>query len=181
VSTAAPLPSPTISEDEFVRFYGAEHARVFSYLARRVGPTIAEDLTAEIFVRAWEGLERFHQSRGTFRGWVFGIATNLVSRHYRDEERQLRAFAATGIDTVVTDHGLQVAEDLIAREQSKRLASALCTLSADDRTLLYLRYTADLSVAEVAMAVRSKDGTVTSRLSRARTQLRRLTGGTGLD
>ena len=61
------------------------------------------------------------------------------------------------------------------------MASALATLSDTDRTLLYLRYVAELPVSEVAMATRSKDSTVTSRLTRARTQLRRVTGRTRPD
>lgn len=87
----------------------SEHADgLFGYLARRVGPELAEDLLADTFVEAMASVSSFDPERGSVRTWLFGIASNLVRRHWRTEERRLRALArdaaspVTGIDPLLT-------------------------------------------------------------------------------
>src|SRR5690606_39192680 len=87
-----------LSEETFERLYRDHAAPVFGYLARRVGPDLAEDLTAQTFVEAWAGRERFDPRKGAGVAWLFGIAVNQLRRHRRREAYQLTAFARTGVD-----------------------------------------------------------------------------------
>jgi RNA polymerase sigma-70 factor (ECF subfamily) len=133
---------------------------VYGYLARRVGPDLARDLAAETFTRGWAARKRFDRRRGEPRAWLFGIANNLLRRHYRDEERRLQAFAR--VDTPRAE----------AASDEPSIAEALSVLSRDERDVLLLFVWADLSYEQIAEALACPVGTVRSRLNRARTRMR---------
>jgi RNA polymerase sigma-70 factor (ECF subfamily) len=162
-----------LSEPEFEELYSEQVSRVFSFLARRVGADLAEDLTAQVFVEAWAGRDRYDPDHGVAAGWIFGIATNLLRRHHRHEETQLRAYARLGEDPVAAFDESAVVERVMVRDGWKHVAAALADLSDDDRDVLTLAGWAKLSYIELAAALGVPTGTVKSRLSRARTQLTR--------
>ena len=149
------------------------HAPVLHrYLARRVGTSIADDLTAETFLVAFRQRERYDREQPDARPWLFGIATNLLRREQRTEVRQYRAFARTGIDPVVGPDE----DDLLARvnaaSASRRLARVLADLSERDRSVLLLVAWEQLTYDEVAEALGIPVGTVRSRLHHARKRVR---------
>ncbi|RFU37762.1 RNA polymerase subunit sigma-70, partial [Actinomadura logoneensis] len=77
------------------------HAQAIGrYVTRRLGPGPAEDIVAETFLVAFRERRRFDTAGPDARPWLYGIATNLVRRHRRDEVRLLRALARTGADPV---------------------------------------------------------------------------------
>jgi len=139
-------------EDHFDAIYG--------YLARRVGPDLARDLAAETFTRGYAARRRFDPRRGEPRAWLFGIAHNLLRRHYRDEERRLHAFAR-----------VEVRRDEAVADEAP-VAEALSVLSREERDVLLLFAWADLSYEQIAEALALPVGTVRSRLNRARTRMR---------
>ena len=134
---------------------------------------LAEDLTAQVFVEAWAGRDRYDENHGGSVGWVFGIATNLLRRHHRQEATQLRAFARVGVDPTDTFDEDAVVDRIMVRDGWKRVAAALSDLSDIDRDILTLAGWAKLSYDDIASALELPIGTVKSRLSRARTQLAR--------
>lgn len=154
----------------FAEVFDREYPAVYRYLARRLPVAVAEDLASETFTRALEGFARFDPERGSRRAWIFGIATNLVSRHARDEVRALAAYARTGVDPVVHgDDGTDAAAARVdASSRGPALAAALAELRPEDRDVLLLVAHADFSYGEVAQALEIPVGTVRSRLHRAR-------------
>jgi RNA polymerase sigma factor (sigma-70 family) len=143
-------------EELFERHFDA----IYGYLARRVGPDLGRDLASETFTRAFGARKRYDALLGEERPWLFGVANNLLRRHYRDEERRLRAFAQ-----------LDVRRD-DAWPDEPRLADALGALSRDERDVLLLFAWADLTYGEIATSLGLPVGTVRSRLHRARAQFR---------
>src|SRR2546423_8475157 len=79
--------------DAFEELFELHFDAVYGYLARRVGPDLGGELASETFVRAFAARKRYDAARGEVRPWLLGIAHNLLRRHYRDEERRLRALA----------------------------------------------------------------------------------------
>jgi RNA polymerase sigma-70 factor (ECF subfamily) len=74
----------------FERLYRCHHGRVFSLALRMVGPVWAEDLTQEVFIRAWTKLETF-QGRSAFGTWLHRLAVNLIlSRRQTLRKREQR-------------------------------------------------------------------------------------------
>lgn len=140
------------------------------FLSRRVGSALADDLAAETFAAAYRGRTSFDENRGTVRSWLFGIATNLLRAHWRDEQHllALEARLISEPDRVAPDLGEVVLSSLIA----PRLAAALGALSGEQRDVLLLHAWGGLSSEEIASALGVASGTVRSRLSRARVELR---------
>ncbi len=156
-------------EDVFERHY----AEVYRYLARRVPAAVAEDLASETFVQVVARRRTFDPARGVVRGWVFGIATNLLARHHRDEVRAYRAYARTGVDPLAAVDPVDRAVDRADASSARTaLVGALADLAPGDRDVLLLVAHAELTYAEVAQALDIPVGTVRSRLNRARTRVR---------
>jgi RNA polymerase sigma-70 factor (ECF subfamily) len=163
---AASFADPGAFAEVFDRHFDTVHR----FVRRRVGATAAQDVAAETFLRAFESRKRFDTSRPDALPWLFGIAINLLRRHYRDEERQLRAYARSGVDPVTGDE--TVDERLDAAAEGPALAAALADLRDEEREVLLLHAWADLDYAAIAEALGVPIGTVRSRLSRAREHVR---------
>jgi RNA polymerase sigma factor (sigma-70 family) len=159
----------------FERHYDA----VFSYVGRRAGSAVADELAAETFIAAFQSRQRYDTTRPAARPWLLGIATNLLRHHRRSEVRRLRAFArldrpepsAGGLD--------RADERLDAARARPRLLRALSELSGEERDALLLMVWADLSYDEIARALQVPIGTVRSRLHRARRRMRELLAASG--
>jgi RNA polymerase sigma factor (sigma-70 family) len=166
------LDSPQAFAEIFDRYFSEIHG----YVARRLGAGVADDIAAETFLIAYRKRATFDHLEGTIRSWLYGIATRQVSRHRRDELRAYRALQRAGgsalPDDAMTDNTDRVTDRVTAAAVQRPLATALAALSPSDRDVLLLVALADLTHAEVAAALDIPYGTVGSRLSRARRQLR---------
>lgn len=151
----------------FVEVFDRHFHMIHGYLRRRVGSAIADDLAASTFTEAFAARGRYDRMRPDALPWLYGIAANLLRRHHRTEERQLRAFARTGVDVA---GGPGAEPDARGAE----IAAALAALSADDRETLLLFAWTELSYAEIATALGVPIGTVRSRLNRTRRTARDL-------
>lgn len=159
---------PQIFTIIFERYYRP----VYGYLSRRVGPTLADDLAAETFTRAFERRTAYDTSVERALPWLFGIAVNLLSQHRRSEGRQLRALAAMG-GSEFGEHSAEAGtHKLDAAASRQRLVLALQQLDDYDREALLLYAWGELTYAEIAGALAIPVGTVRSRLNRARRKLR---------
>ncbi|MBE1486310.1 RNA polymerase sigma factor [Plantactinospora soyae] len=115
---------------------------------------------------------------GHVRAWLYGIATNLVRRQRRSEQRRYRALARAPRDSSVVGHDERIAAMVSAQSVQRDLAGALASLSARDRDVLLLVALGELTYHEVAAALEIPYGTVCSRLSRARRKVRKALGDT---
>ena len=156
----------------FARLFDENAGPLHRCLARRVGEHTAYDLLSETFLVALRQRHSYDPDRPV-RGWLFGIATNLLRRHARDEIRALRATARV-VDRRDDEsgHEARVTEQIDAQVLARRLAPALAALSEPDRDVLLLTAWAGLTPAEVADALDVPAGTVRSRLHRVRRTLR---------
>jgi RNA polymerase sigma factor (sigma-70 family) len=169
---AASLEDPRAFVVVFERHFDA----IFRYLRRRVGRDRAEELAAEAFTIAFASRERLRSSAWDARPWLYGIAVNLLRHHYRRENRELRAYARSGVDPLAEDHALERVDMSAA---ASRVAEALAQLPAAEREVLLLYAWADLGYGEIAEALEIPIGTVRSRLSRARSRVREALAASG--
>jgi RNA polymerase sigma-70 factor (ECF subfamily) len=148
---------PALFREIFVR----HHRAVWRFLARRYGGSLAEEITAATFAEAFVARTRFDPARADARPWLLGIAVNLARAHRRREQAQLRLSASGGGEELEDSAGL-------AFDGRSALAAALLSLEERDREALLLFALAELSYAEIAEATGVPEGTVRSRLNRAR-------------
>jgi hypothetical protein len=90
--------------DRFASLFDRHAPYIHRYLARRVGRQAADDLVAETFLVAFRKRTGYDPRFPDARPWLYGIATNLIAQHRRQEARQLRLRHASGPDPVQHDH-----------------------------------------------------------------------------
>lgn len=159
-------PSP-LTTDDFDAVYSEHLPTILRYLRRRLGDTAGEDATHDVFARAFTRRSSFDPNRAPVIAWLFGIAANVVADHRRQEARRLAAMrrASRSEPRRHTDeHELP--------QLAPQLTAALSRLSLEDRETLLLVVWGELSYDETAAALGIPVGTVRSRVSRARSELR---------
>jgi RNA polymerase sigma factor (sigma-70 family) len=161
--------SQSLTDPEQFSLLFRRHAPVIQrYVTRRIGAHQADDVVAETFLAAF-------RQRASYRGtpdalpWLYGIATNMVRRHWRTEVTQLRLLARTGIDPVTEPFTDRIDATVSA---NAALASSLARLPASQRDALLLVAWAGLTYEQAAAATGVPLGTVQSRINRARRKLR---------
>jgi RNA polymerase sigma factor (sigma-70 family) len=165
------------SEPElFAEVFDRHYAAIHGYVARRLGPSLAEDVASETFLIAFDRRARWNPAHLDARPWLYGIAFNLVSRHRRAEVRRYRALARAGSTDALDGHADGVAARLDVEAFRGRLAAALAEIAESDREVLLLVAWAGLNCEEAAQALGIPPGTARSRLHRARRKTRAAIG-----
>jgi RNA polymerase sigma-70 factor (ECF subfamily) len=172
-SDAAVIATSVADASAFGEIFDRHFAEIHRYLGRRVGAGLADEIAAETFAVAFRLRDRYDRHALDSRPWLFGIAANLIRRHWRTERRRLRAYARTGVDPI-WDESSEVERRVDALAAGPQLAAALASLSGGEREVLLLFAWADLSYEEISAALGIPAGTVRSRLSRARAHVREL-------
>lgn len=152
-------------EQEFSKLYDESFRLVYNYLySRTFDAQLAEDLSSDAFMRAWDKFDSFDPSRAKFSTWVITIARNLMSSHFR--------LVRNTADIDAVPEGLfstSDRDDISDRDQAKQL---LAILNEEERELVYLRYWLELSASEIAKVTDSNPSTVRTRLHRAIVRMR---------
>ncbi|MFI6905923.1 RNA polymerase sigma factor [Nonomuraea sp. NPDC050394] len=158
--------------ERFATVFDAHYEEIRRYVGRRLDLDIAEDLAAETFLIAFRRRDSFDAAKGGIRPWLYGIATNLIGKHRRAELRRYRALARSGPSPGDDGHEQRVVDRLAAGVTVQKLSAALAGLSRGERDVVLLVAYGELTYDEVAAALGVANGTVASRLSRARNKLR---------
>jgi RNA polymerase sigma factor (sigma-70 family) len=148
------------------------------YACARIGPHLAEDVTAETFLDAFRRRGHYDLSRPDARPWLYGIAVRQIGRHRRAGARQQQLLGALPPELLTDDFGDRSAERVTAQQLAPRLGAVLSGLPRRDRELLLLIAWADLSYAQAAEALGISVSAVRSRLNRIRARVRKALGGT---
>ncbi len=158
------------------------HKRLYNFARRALNnPQDAEDVTQEALTRAWTHFETF-DPRYSFDAWIFRIAGNILidqsRRRKRRQEISLNVPAARSEENEglgcmeLADSASDPHESLMAKEISAELKWALRSLPPLHQTIL-LQVAQQRSYAQIALAMNCPEGTVRSRVYRARVMLRR--------
>lgn len=157
---------------DFERLFEENFDQVRNYLARRVGAGEADNLAEDVFTIALRRHASYDPTVGSARGWLFGIAHNVLRHHRRDEQRRLKQLSAAARTVSLDAEPFEGVEARIDAAKLRRvLAVALSELPRGQRDVLLLTAWSDLSAAEISQTLGIRPGTVRSRLSRARARV----------
>jgi RNA polymerase sigma-70 factor (ECF subfamily) len=143
--------------------------RIFALGLRFFGNAYdADDLVQDTFVRAWKNVDRFDVDR-PFAPWLLKIATNRALTELETRKRR----RGEEIDERIRARGPGPEEDLERARLTAAVERAVARLPEEQRMVLLLRTTEDLSYREIADTLDIPIGTVMSRLARARETIRK--------
>lgn len=153
--------------------------RIYSLALRSTGSEQdAADITQEVFLRAWKNLDSF-RGDSSLSTWLYRVTSNLCVDFARKK-------AAEGMPTSIDDEespaadladSSRMAQPEVAAENSElreELQFALAQLSEEHRRVVLLRDVAGMTYTDIARTLGLEEGTVKSRLARARASLRKI-------
>ena len=137
---------------------------IYYYLCSICGDaTRAQDLTQETFLHAWRAAER-GPADGNLRAWFFSIARNVALDVFRTAARRQEKLAQVATPERIAA-GDQL-DEIIRREDRVALTKLLDQLSAADRELLHLRFSADFNCEAIATLTGANPAQIRKRISR---------------
>ncbi len=166
----------------FARLVSLHEGMVFNLAARLLGSADeAKDVSQDVFLQVYRALSRF-EGRSSLKTWIYRICVNQC-RNRRRFWRRRHTESTSSLDVLTRGEEAQLAADrngpspfdgVARREQAGHVQAALQRLSFDHRVILLMRESDGLSCTEIAAALGIAEGTVKSRLARARDAFRAL-------
>jgi len=160
----------------YARIVDAHMDALVNYLSMLIGcRSRAEDIAQETFVRLYLHAARY-QEQGRLRGYLFRIATNLARSELRRERRQRWLYGALGHEAETASESISPYAALLGQERQRALLRTLERIPLRFRAPLLMYEVEGLSYAEIGQALELREGTVKSRISRARSALQQRAG-----
>ena len=151
----------------YVAYYRAVYLETFG-LTRN--PDESDDLTSDVFLRAWNAIDRFEDRGYSLETWLKKIARNLAVSHIRRRGRQA---PSVELDWLV-DPALTPDEQADVASDTEAVRQAMIDLPAIQRQVLNLRFFDDMSYNEVAEVIGKPEGTIRVIQHRALQAMREL-------
>lgn len=162
--------------EAFRQLVEAYQTQVYRLALRMCGADGADDVTQDAFVAAWRALPNF-RSDCRFSTWLYRLTTNAAIDCLRREKRHRDADDLDGVE--LPDGGDTPQEAAERTETQTAVRSALSALSDEHRQVLLLRYMQEMDYGEIAVSLGISEGTVKSRINRAKARLKELLSGGG--
>lgn len=143
---------------------------LYSFVRSQVrDDTMAEDLVANVFLKAWRSARRYRGGSLRFRQWIFAIARNEVRDHWRTLGSTLPMSALDLVeDETHVDNGV------LANDARRLVATALSVLTVEQREVVVLRYFSNKTHEEIATIMGKREGAVRALLLRALRHMRKV-------
>ena len=146
------------NSEAFGQLYDAYMERIYRFVYFRVeDQQTAEDITSQVFLKAWSNLDRFQFSRTPYLAWLYTIAHNAVIDHYRTRK------VTTALDDVQLsqpDHSELVENEIDLTVEMKSVKTALQALTDDQQKVLTLKFIEGMSNNEIARHLGKREGAI---------------------
>lgn len=171
----------------FGMLYDEYYLKILNYVLRRTASIeVAEDITADVFIKALNGIRRFTWKGVPFSAWLYRIASNEIASYFRGKHTK-----DISLDTMMEEYGfvplsdediertcMENQEEIERHKQFLQVQQALIQLPPKYQEALSLRYFEKKSIAEIAIIMDKRPGTIKSLLSRGIEKLRKVVPNT---
>jgi RNA polymerase sigma-70 factor (ECF subfamily) len=146
------------NSEAFGQLYDAYMERIYRFVYFRVeDQQTAEDITSQVFLKAWSNLDRFSFNRTPYLAWLYTIAHNAVIDHYRT--RKVTA-ALDDVQLSQQDHAEVVENEIDLTNEMKTIKAALQMLTDDQQKVLTLKFIEGMSNTEIARQLGKREGAI---------------------
>jgi RNA polymerase sigma-70 factor (ECF subfamily) len=146
------------NSEAFGQLYDAYMERIYRFVYFRVeDQQTAEDITSQVFLKAWNNLDRFRFSRTPYLAWLYTIAHNAVIDHYRTRK------VTTALDDVrlsQPDHAEVVENEIDLTAEMKSVKTAMHMLTDEQQKVLTLKFIEGMSNNEIAQHLGKREGAI---------------------
>ena len=152
------------NSEAFAQLYDAYVDRIYRYIYFRVSDDAAtEDLTSQVFLKAWENLDRYQVGSSPYIAWLYTTARNLVIDYYRTKKESisLDQVGPLASEDQTPDEATDIRFDLQA------MRDALQFLTDDQQQVLILRFIAGLPNSNIARIMNKREGAIRALQMRA--------------
>ncbi len=155
--------------EAFGELYGLYLDRIYRYIFYQVSDkALAEDLTEEVFLKAWKAIGKYRWKGQPFTAWLYRIARNHVIDHYRTN-RQTQMLE----ESIPADDG-DPEDEAHGREVQRQLHQAISSLPDQQRQVVVMKFIEDMDNREIEEATGKSQGAIRILQMRALASLRRL-------
>ncbi len=125
------------------KIYQDYYGKVFGYIRSKINSTLdAEDIAADVFVKVYEKLDSFDESKASISTWIYTITRNTLTDYFRTR----RVFTEIPI---TAEAGTSVEDDVCNAEMVETLTKALETLDERERDIIILRFYSGKTLKEI--------------------------------
>jgi RNA polymerase sigma-70 factor (ECF subfamily) len=157
--------------EAFGKLYDMHVDRLYRHIYYRVGnEQDAEDLTQQVFLKAWQAIHRYKKRASPFIAWLMTISHNLVVDFYRT--RKDKAYLEA--EVLASDPSSSPEQTTEASLEQQRLRRAILQLGGDEQQVVILRFIEGFEFAEIASVMNKKEGNIRVILHRALVKLRNI-------
>jgi RNA polymerase sigma factor (sigma-70 family) len=157
--------------EAFGQLYDIHVDRIYRHIYYRVGnETDSEDLTQQVFLKAWEAIHKYRSTTSPFIAWLMTISHNLVVDFHRTRKDK----APVEAETLADDAAPGPEQTAEARFEQQRLRRAILQLGSDEQQVVVLRFMEGFEFREIAHIMGKKEGNVRVILHRALIKLRNI-------
>lgn len=156
----------------FGKLYDIYLDQIYRYVFYRAKDRmVAEDLSQQVFVKAWEAISKFEWRGKPFSAWLFRIAHNHLVDYYRSSEKDARMQKQISVDI---DDPQQETEQKLMQEE---LLKAVAHLTLQQQEVIILKFVEGLENREIAEIMGKKEGAIRVMQMRALSALRQKLNG----
>lgn len=156
---------------DFSQIYDQYVEKIYRFVVLKVSSQeIAEDLTSETFIRCWEKFKEDQNRIDNTQAFLYQIARNLVTDHYREKGRT--QFVSADFVSIA-DPRPTLEESSLVNSDLDTIKAALVNLKENYQEIIIWHYIEDLSVSEIAKILNKSEGAVRVTLHRSLKSLKK--------
>ncbi|MBF6600619.1 MAG: sigma-70 family RNA polymerase sigma factor [Dehalococcoidia bacterium] len=158
-----------LDDAAWAAIYERHAEQVYAYIYYRLGDQhIAEDLAADVFVKAVAGIKGYRYRGTPLLAWLYRIAHNVTVDHRKSAQTRMQRTSTDALERVEEPR-----DELGQRDQRQDMLAAIRRLTPDQQQVVILRFYTGMSNAEVAQVIGKPEGAVKALQTRALRSLRR--------
>ena len=159
-------------EDSFGFIYDIFIEKIYKYVFYRVPEEEAEDVVAEIFIKAWKNIKKYTPQKGArFNSWIFKIAQNSIIDFHRKKKETLELN-----EDVKDDAKKSLVKEINLKINHESVLKALSHLKENYREIIVMRYLEDLQYSEISKILGKTEGSIRISIMRGLNEIRKILG-----